>query len=89
MSTIREQAAKLVAELLRETDAEFPGHPDIEFAVTASKDGKFVEMPNVLTNYRHPNPEEIDALRKKSRERTDIWAIHRYARRQSGHDSPR
>lgn len=52
-----------MARLLREYDATWTNQPPIETTVRAVENGKLVRMPDVFTNYRHPVPAALQALR--------------------------
>lgn len=49
--------------LLDEYDNTFPNMPDIGTRVQATKRGKLIKWPSWVLNYRHPEYEEIQALR--------------------------
>lgn len=53
-----------MAELLEEWDNTWDGCEMPEPSVAAKKDGKFTKWPSFLLNYRHPNKEAINKLRR-------------------------
>lgn len=55
-----------MADLLNEYDETFPNQPDIGTTVRATKNGKLVEMPEWLKNYRHPDMAEIKKMKGKT-----------------------
>lgn len=57
-----------MAGLLEEFDETFPDFTgELQLYVNATgKNGKYAALPEHLNNYRHPNYEKIDALRRKS-----------------------
>lgn len=56
-----------MAQLLAEYDAAWsiPEQYQCETMVTAKRGGKFVRLPHMLLNYRHPDKAAIDRLRSK------------------------
>ncbi len=54
---------KLV-KLLEEYQDEFPNQPDIGTRVQITKNKKLIKTPEWLINYRRPNTNEINKLRK-------------------------
>lgn len=52
-----------MADLLDEYNATFKNLPEIQLTVQATEGGKFIPMPEVLQNYRHPRQSEIEALK--------------------------
>lgn len=57
-----------MAKLLNEYDDTFPNQPDIGTMVSGVRNGRFVEIPYHLKNYRHPNRVEINKMRSRSSE---------------------
>jgi hypothetical protein len=53
-----------MADLLNEYNEAFPNQPDIGTRVQVTQDGKLIRTPEWLINYRRPNREAIDNLRK-------------------------
>lgn len=62
-----EWQAKMAA-LLEEWDAQWdiPESLAYETSVSAKRDGKFASWPDLLVNYRHPDLNGIEAMRKGS-----------------------
>lgn len=56
-----------MAQLLQEYDDAWniPEPLQCETTVCAKRSGRFVSLPSVLLNYRHPSMDEIDRLRAK------------------------
>jgi hypothetical protein len=57
-----------MAELMEEWDDTWDWG-DCEFDkayVQVRKDGKFVKMPEIFTNYRHPKSQDIENMRNKA-----------------------
>ena len=53
------------AALMSELDKEFPNFPDLNWQVRAKgAGGKFVPIPDAMTNYRHPDREALKAWGK-------------------------
>lgn len=59
-----EWQGRLAALLNEYDDAVNMDHPftELEFIVTVKRDGKFIRMPDALSNYRHPDMDEIGKL---------------------------
>lgn len=56
-----------MAELLEQWDEHWDfGDLDFEPSVQLKENGKFVSVPEWLSNYRHPKKKELDLLRKAS-----------------------
>jgi len=53
-----------MTSLLEEFDKTFPNQPEIGTTVRATKNGKLIEMPKYLINYRHPDYGQINKLRE-------------------------
>lgn len=55
-----------MAGLLREMDEEFPNRPRIPTTVRAMDDSarRLIPIPQWAINYRHPDKEQIDQMRK-------------------------
>ena len=53
-----------MAALLRQFDAEYPfiDQPGYDTQVTLKRGRRFVSAPSWLTNYRHPDPDEIQRM---------------------------
>ncbi len=56
-----------MARLLNEFDDAFPNAPPIGFTVRCTKNGKLVNTPECLINYRRPMLDEIDKMRGDDR----------------------
>jgi hypothetical protein len=54
-----------MADLLNEYDEMFPNQPNIGTRVQIVQHGKLIKGPSWITNYRHPEIEEIEKLKKK------------------------
>jgi hypothetical protein len=55
-----------MAVLLKEYDEAFPNQPDIGSRVQITDaSGKLIKTPDWLINYRHPDRETIDSLRRE------------------------
>lgn len=48
-----------MGKLLLEYDQAYVNRPDIDVVLVAKRDGKFIKMPEWVTNYRHPDPAVI------------------------------
>lgn len=55
---------KRMAICLEEFDEAFPGWNSQQLYVTAKKGGRFEQLPEVLCNYRHPDKNALNAMRK-------------------------
>lgn len=57
---------KRMAVLMEEFGDTFPGDwtEGHDLYVAAKKDGKYVTIPGWLNNYRHPNKEKIEQMKK-------------------------
>jgi len=53
-----------MADLLEQYDATYTNQPDIDTSVRATKNGKLTKFPSWMLNYRHPDYEAIEELRK-------------------------
>lgn len=57
-----------MAGLLNRLDKEFPASPvakeNLELTVTAKRNGKFVKLPDALTDYRRPKPHILQTWRQ-------------------------
>jgi hypothetical protein len=51
------------AELLKEWDGTWVNQPDLTTCVGVKSGTRFVRSPDWLTNYRHPNREQLKMLR--------------------------
>ncbi len=49
---------------INEFDDEFPNQPDIGTRVQITKDGKLIKTPDWMINYRHPDYEVINRIRR-------------------------
>lgn len=63
MHEMPDEWQRQMASLLEQYNAAFTRLPNIGCTVRATRGGKLVEMPEVYTNYRHPDREEIEGLR--------------------------
>jgi hypothetical protein len=68
MHEMPDEWQKRMAELLREWDEtwDIKKMPQLEMAVTMKHGGRFVKAPEWLTNYRHPDRDELAALRSNA-----------------------
>ncbi len=55
-----------MAALLVEYDDAFPNQPDIATRVQVTQNGRLIETPKWLINYRRPDAEAIDKLRESA-----------------------
>lgn len=55
-----------MAGLLREFDDEFPNWCQQQLYVMAKEGGKFTALPETLCNYRHPDRDAIDGMRRRA-----------------------
>lgn len=53
-----------MADLLEEYENTFPNQPNIGTRVQITQRGKMIKTPSWITNYRHPEYETINAMRK-------------------------
>lgn len=65
MHEMSEEWQNKMVKLLEEYDESFPNMPDLGTRVYVIKKGKLTKTPNWLINYRHPDYEEIEKLRKE------------------------
>ena len=64
MHEMPEQWQDKMADLLKEYDETFSNQPDIGSRVLITdSNGKTIKTPDWITNYRHPNQDEIDKLK--------------------------
>lgn len=55
-----------MAALLDEWDESWKGFPDVDLFVVAKQQGRFVKVPESLSQYRHPMQGTIDRMRERS-----------------------
>jgi hypothetical protein len=53
-----------MAELLKEYDEVFPNQPDISIRCQAVSGKRLVKFPGWVLNYRHPDKEAIEEIKK-------------------------
>jgi len=54
-----------MAILLQEYDDTFPYQPNLGTRVQVTQDGKLIPTPRWLINYRHPDRDAIEKLKKE------------------------
>ena len=54
-----------MAELLEQLDEAYPNHPDVSITCRATKDGRLTKFPSWMLNYRHPQYDEIEKLKRQ------------------------
>lgn len=65
MEHMPEKWQKKMTKLLNELNEAYPNMPNIGFRVQATSKGKFIKIPYWLLNYRHPNYNELDKIRRR------------------------
>jgi hypothetical protein len=64
MEAMPDEWQRKMAVLLNEYDNEFSNQPDIGTRVQITKDGKLIKTPDWMINYRHPDYEAINRIRR-------------------------
>lgn len=54
-----------MAALLKEYNDYYPNQPEIGTRVQATKGGRMIKWPEWALNYRHPDFEEIEAMKQR------------------------
>lgn len=61
MHEMPDQWQERMADLLLEWEKQYP-NADLEFTVRKSRGGKLQPMPEILTNYRHPDRDAVRSI---------------------------
>ena len=69
MEAMPDEWQRKMARLLFEYDEAYPNQPDIGTRVQVTAGGKLTKTPDWLLNYRHPDRNQIDAMRERGEER--------------------
>ena len=64
MQEMSDEWQERMVQLLREYEVEFPNQPDIGTRIQITQNGKLIKTPSWLLNYRYPDHETIQSLKK-------------------------